>query len=233
MFGTRAGNHLIALMARHAPATRVRHAAGRRRPGQDELAELTAHVFADPTKREFVLGLAATVSHHATAATAWRTTVLMPAAITDLRLQDEGPSCWRADATPTSCPSTPSTPPVCSRSQRIDVALGTHLAASRPTTATTSSTRSSRSSGARNLRNPEKALTQPVSGCGMLKAHQILEQGAWNRATEAPCFFLCPPCVYRLRMETRIVATDQQPVALSSRTGGTAAARPRRAHRPG
>ncbi|MFN8126153.1 MAG: alpha/beta hydrolase [Candidatus Nanopelagicales bacterium] len=64
MFGTRAGNRLIALMARHKPEQLV--AATLKAEGdltKDELDNLTAHVFADPVKREFVLGLAATVSH--------------------------------------------------------------------------------------------------------------------------------------------------------------------------
>lgn len=133
MFGTQAGNHLIALMARHAPQQLV--SATLQAEGdltKDELAELTAHVFADPTKREFVLGLAATVSHRGNRRDGMENDRATFAAITDLRLQDvKAPVLLvQGDADTDVVPEyTQYAARHLPRSQRIDVALGTHLAA--------------------------------------------------------------------------------------------------------
>ena len=60
-------------------------------------------------------------------------------------------------------------------------------------------------------------MTQPVSGVRHAEGtSNPPEQGSFGiESPKLPCFFVFTSCVYRLRMETRIVATDQQPVALS------------------
>ena len=59
----RFGKWLIAELARHAPKSLIKATVGEEGDlTKDQLKELTAEIWADPGKREFVLGLAATVA---------------------------------------------------------------------------------------------------------------------------------------------------------------------------
>lgn len=89
MFGTRTGNWLITMLARHRPEQLI--SATLSSEGdltKEQVAELTETVFQDPVQRDFVLRLAQTVSHRGDRRDGVRNDQTTFAAIESLELND-------------------------------------------------------------------------------------------------------------------------------------------------